>query len=83
MELKTMTTDAFWGKENPEFGELIESLRNDLNIILEKFLRECMDNQIECSSADGMFLESACACLARQRMYMSLERKKKEKEKLK
>ncbi len=75
-----MTTDAFLGKENPEFGELIESLQNDSNIILDKFIRECMDKQIECSSADGIFLVSAYGCLLRKRISLNYERIKKEKD---
>ena len=62
MELKTITNDCDLGRIVEEFKPLVDKTRDKLYKIAEEYAKECFDNNIETTSAMGMFYSLAmCA----------------------
>lgn len=53
--MNTFTVDTWYGKTNEEMNELEAKTRERLAIVAEQFIKDCIDKNIEVSSADGFF----------------------------
>lgn len=55
--MKTFTNDSLLGKMNPETKWIEEKTRRQLRGVIEGYLNDCIENDVEMTSADGLFFE--------------------------
>lgn len=74
--LKTITIDSINGEMNSEFELLEKKTRENLRSVINEYIKDCINNNIETCSADGFLFELIFQTITEQRLYISYERKK-------
>lgn len=55
--MKTFSLDSLNGKMNTEIAWIENKTRERLHEIIEDFIKDCIENDIEVCSSDGFFIE--------------------------
>ena len=55
--MKTFTLDSYNGKLNPDIEWIEKQTREDLRKVVECFITNCIKNDVEVTSASGLFYE--------------------------
>lgn len=55
--MKTFTLDSCNGKLNPEIEWIENQTREELRKVVERFITYCIKNDVEVTSASGLFYE--------------------------
>lgn len=76
MDLKLFTVDSTNGKCNPELQWLEQKLRNALSKVTDEYTKDCIDNNIEVCSSEGVFWGVAFQCLTESRIKNVCEKRK-------
>lgn len=77
--MQTFTLDSNNGKMNPETRWIENKTRERLKEVIEEFVKDCIENDIEMCSSDGLFLEMVFQELTMSRSKQVYELSKKEK----
>ena len=78
--MKTFTLDSRGGKLNPDIEWIKTQTREKLREVVNGFMMNCIENDVETTSTDGLFLEMVFQELTMARSKQVSELRKKEKE---
>lgn len=74
--MQTFTLDSQYGEMNTNIKWIETKHREKLSKVIEEYTKDCMDNDVEMSSADGVFLEMVFQELTTSRLKLISKRKK-------
>ncbi len=77
--MKTFTLDSLSGEMNTEIKWIENKTRKQLQKVVEEFIKDCIENDIEVCSSDGFFIEMVFQELIMSRSKQVFEVSKKEK----
>lgn len=78
--MKTFTLDSRGGKLNPDIEWIEIQTREKLREVVEDFTKNCIENDIEMSSSDGLFFGLVMQEMSMARVKQVSELRKREKE---
>lgn len=78
--MKTFTLDSRNGKLNPDIEWIETQTREKLRVVVNDFMMNCIKNDVEMTSADGLFFEMVMQELTMARSKHISEFRKREKE---
>lgn len=53
--MKTFTLDTWYGKDDPALKGIEDKARKAISAAAEQFIKDCISNDVEVSSAEGLF----------------------------
>ena len=75
--MNTFTMDTWYGKMNPDTNEMEAKMRSQLSSTIEEYIRYCINNDMEVSSAEGFFYGLVFQQMAEARLKVVDDFKKK------
>lgn len=76
MNLETFTIDCMNGKSNPKLQWIEQKLRTAMSKVTDEYTKDCMDNNVEVCSSEGVFYGVVFQCLVESRMKNIYEKNK-------
>lgn len=77
--MKTFTLDSLNGKLNPDIQWIEAQTREKLREVINDYVKNCIENDIEMTSADGLFFEMVIQELTMSRVKQTVENIQREK----
>lgn len=77
--MKTFTLDSRGGELNSEIKWIEEQTREKLKEVVDDFIKNCIQNDVEMTSTDGLFLEMVMQELIMYRSKQIFEFSRREK----
>lgn len=78
--MKTFTLDSRYGEISSEIRWIEDQTREKLNIVVNDFIKNCIENDVETTSASGLFFEMVFQELTMARTKQVSELRKRERE---
>lgn len=78
--MKSFTLDSRVGKLNPDIEWIEKQTRKKLREVIEDFTKNCIENDIEMTSSDGLFFGLVMQEISIVRVKQVSELRKREKE---
>lgn len=72
-DLKTFTNDSLHGKRNSTMDKMMEKFKEECQPILNKFVKECVKNNIEYCSINGALYEELFSMILSARLQTAID----------